>query len=168
MIRLKNVSRSYGRGEFLFLAGTQRRGFARSGRRRPFLLPSESVRTASGRHMTNFARRPGAWEALLKQWSSGGAKARLQSFSERKGLLPWPVAGRIISRSDPIQKSSPSRREHGRHVGDQTGRTRPGGRRRDGDACRPAAGVRKSSGAESWEKLLLALCSPDHSNGSGG
>jgi septal ring factor EnvC (AmiA/AmiB activator) len=47
-------------------------------------------------------------ETLLKQWSSEGAKVQRQLFPERKGLLPWPVAGRIISRFDPIWDSGQS------------------------------------------------------------
>ena len=74
-------------------------------------------------------------------------------------LLPWPVAGRIISRFDPIQKSSRSDLTLNTGVTLATQPANPSGQLVAG---------RKPSGAESREKLLLALCSRDHSNGSDG
>ncbi|MEE8110574.1 MAG: peptidoglycan DD-metalloendopeptidase family protein [bacterium] len=57
------------------------------------------------RELRGTARR---LQKLLTHWVSKAEGSLLRTFHDRKGLLPWPVSGRIIGRFDPIQRTSAS------------------------------------------------------------
>lgn len=47
-------------------------------------------------------------QSLLDKWVSGADGNVLRAFRERKGLLPWPVSGKVIGRFDPVERASGS------------------------------------------------------------
>ena len=73
------------------------------------LLASIRRRRDRQRQVYSEVRRAGRrLQGLLKTWAAEAKQRGLQSFLDRKGLLPWPVSGKILSRFDPIRRSASS------------------------------------------------------------
>lgn len=47
-------------------------------------------------------------QGLLKRWAAKAKQRHRWSFEDRKGMLPWPVSGKILSRFDPVRRTASS------------------------------------------------------------